>query len=332
MSDGKIYGIGDYSSALPPLPNYGSIDATSYINGLNSSNFSNSSNGMLGTVLSGGLGLVNSLFGMFSQHATNKAQKDMMREQMAWSEAQAAKQMNWQRDMWNAMNEYNTPANQRKRLEEAGINPALALGNVSTGSATSSPSGSQAQMPSSPNLQPLQFNLMDLIQSASAFQMLRRQGLENKALAEDVKAKQRENKLGDATYSYDKELKWLNVLTESSRQKLIMEQQIKAYWDAFYAKDIHLADIAVKNVQAELLGKQKLNAEEQNKVISETARQLKLSNDSVADMLETVDTVAAPFAFILSKVGMNEQDAEKAARGVVRMVLNILIARSSSAK
>lgn len=38
---------------------------------------------------------------------------------------------------WNMQNEYNTPVNQRKRLEEAGINPAVAFGNNSAGNAGS---------------------------------------------------------------------------------------------------------------------------------------------------------------------------------------------------
>lgn len=37
--------------------------------------------------------------------------------------------------MWDLNNEYNSPANQRKRLEEAGINPYYALGELNTGNA-----------------------------------------------------------------------------------------------------------------------------------------------------------------------------------------------------
>lgn len=36
---------------------------------------------------------------------------------------------------WNRQNEYNSPINQRKRLEEAGLNPALMYGNGSTSTA-----------------------------------------------------------------------------------------------------------------------------------------------------------------------------------------------------
>lgn len=38
-----------------------------------------------------------------------------------------------QLDFWNKHNEYNSPTNQRKRLEQAGFNPSAALGEVATG-------------------------------------------------------------------------------------------------------------------------------------------------------------------------------------------------------
>lgn len=45
----------------------------------------------------------------------------------------------WQWDMWNAQNEYNTPAAQRERLEAAGYNPLLMnnMGSSASGEASS---------------------------------------------------------------------------------------------------------------------------------------------------------------------------------------------------
>lgn len=42
-------------------------------------------------------------------------------------------------DAWLMQQEYNTPANQMQRLLDAGLNPNLAYGNVSTGNASSAP-------------------------------------------------------------------------------------------------------------------------------------------------------------------------------------------------
>lgn len=72
-----------------------------------------------GSLASGGL----SAFGQASANKANiLAQQKLMDAQNRFNLEQ-----------WNRTNEYNTPANQRKRLEEAGINPALAMSNITPG-------------------------------------------------------------------------------------------------------------------------------------------------------------------------------------------------------
>lgn len=75
-------------------------------------------------------------------------QRDMMREQMAWSEKMNAQQQEWQEMMWNKSNEYNSPIEQLERAKAAGINPnALVNGGANMGSATMA---QQPQIPSAP--------------------------------------------------------------------------------------------------------------------------------------------------------------------------------------
>ena len=52
---------------------------------------------------------------------------------------------NWQTELYREDREYNTPANQVKRLRQAGINPQLAMSNGMLGSGSST-------MPSAPSL------------------------------------------------------------------------------------------------------------------------------------------------------------------------------------
>lgn len=64
--------------------------------------------------------------------------------QQNWNEQMYGKQ----KEFWYEQQEYNSPANQVERLKEAGINPALALGNIQSGqmgSAPAVPSMSAAQ-------------------------------------------------------------------------------------------------------------------------------------------------------------------------------------------
>lgn len=80
---------------------------------------------------------------MFETHGdkqvklTNQTNKEIaqMNNQYNYKMFQEQQQYNW--DMWNAENEYNSAVNQRKRLEEAGLNPYLMMDGGSAGTATS---------------------------------------------------------------------------------------------------------------------------------------------------------------------------------------------------
>lgn len=65
-----------------------------------------------------------------SQNAANRLNHQMQQEQNAWNER-----------MWHMNNEYNTPANQMKRLLAAGLNPDLMYGNPGQGTSASPAQG-----------------------------------------------------------------------------------------------------------------------------------------------------------------------------------------------
>lgn len=51
----------------------------------------------------------------------------------------AAQQNQYNIDMWKMQNDYNSPAAQMRRFEEAGLNPALMVGQISSGNASHAP-------------------------------------------------------------------------------------------------------------------------------------------------------------------------------------------------
>lgn len=83
-------------------------------------------------------------------------------------EAEKARQ--YQTEMWNKTNEWNSPKNIRKRLEEAGYNPYLGMDSSNVGTAQSAGSSSPASAASPIQNNPMQF---DGIQNAlsTAIQM-----------------------------------------------------------------------------------------------------------------------------------------------------------------
>ena len=73
--------------------------------------------------------------------ATNKANKEMNAENNQTQIDLWNQQKEYDYKMWQENNAYNAPSAQVERLKAAGINPALALSNISTGESRSSAGG-----------------------------------------------------------------------------------------------------------------------------------------------------------------------------------------------
>ena len=97
--------------------------------GINYANLKSSTMGPLaGIGIATGLDLIGNVFG-------NRARK-----------REARRQRQFDLDMWNRQNAYNTPKMQMKRLKDAGLNPALMYGQGTTGNANQAVKASVADM------------------------------------------------------------------------------------------------------------------------------------------------------------------------------------------
>lgn len=79
-----------------------------------------------------------------STNKTNKANMAINQMNNEFNAAEAEKARQFQLDMWNKTNEYNSAFAQRGRLEEAGLNPYLMMNGGNAGTAQSSGSSSPA--------------------------------------------------------------------------------------------------------------------------------------------------------------------------------------------
>ena len=95
---------------------------------------------------------------------SNKANKQINQMNNEFNERMLNKQLAFQRSMWKDTNEYNSAANQRKRLEEAGLNPYMMMSGGNAGTATSQSGGSASA--SSPI--PMQNVAASAVQGATA--------------------------------------------------------------------------------------------------------------------------------------------------------------------
>lgn len=126
--------------------------------------------------------LVGGLFGAGSSVMQNAQNAQSVREtnQMNYkinqmnnqfNERMAMQQRDWQEDMWNKENAYNTASAQRQRLEEAGLNPYLMMNGGSAGTAQSSGAGATAQSSGNAQMQPFQADYSGIAHSiGSVFQ------------------------------------------------------------------------------------------------------------------------------------------------------------------
>ncbi|MBF1456279.1 MAG: hypothetical protein HXN56_02640 [Prevotella nigrescens] len=95
----------------------------------------------LGEVISGGAGIIGSLIGgafqKSAQRAANRTNLAIARETNAQNYQIFREQNEFNKEQFNNYLQYNTPAAQRARYEDAGINPYMALGSMQNGNAQS---------------------------------------------------------------------------------------------------------------------------------------------------------------------------------------------------
>lgn len=100
-------------------------------------------------------GLVGSLSSASDARASLRAQNQLLQKQQQFAHDEAELNRQFQREMFDTTNAYNSPKAQVARMVEAGLNPALMYGSGAGSIAAQSPSGSMASAPSAPTPQGL---------------------------------------------------------------------------------------------------------------------------------------------------------------------------------
>lgn len=122
--------------------------------------------------LFGGLGsVVSGAIGAKTTSDTNKTNLKINQMNNDFNAREAQKARDFQLDMWNRENEYNSASSQRKRLEDAGYNPYMSDAQAGTatgmsGTSAASAAGAASQIPYTPDFQSVGVNL------ASALKMM----------------------------------------------------------------------------------------------------------------------------------------------------------------
>lgn len=88
--------------------------------------------------------IASTIGGAVSTNKTNKNNMAINQMNNDFNAAEAQKARDFQLDMWNRENEYNTASAQRQRLSQAGLNPYLMMSGGNAGTASSAGSSSPA--------------------------------------------------------------------------------------------------------------------------------------------------------------------------------------------
>ena len=123
--------------------------------------------------LFGGLGsVVSGAIGAKTTADTNKTNLKINQMNNDFNAREAQKARDFQLDMWNKENEYNSASSQRKRLEEAGYNPYMSDAQAGTasgmsGTSAASAAGAAPQVPYTPDFQSVGVNLASALKMKS---------------------------------------------------------------------------------------------------------------------------------------------------------------------
>lgn len=113
---------------------------------------------VLGGIIAAGASLAGNVIGASSQNKTNEASKEIAEMNNKFNAEQAQLQRDWQEDMWNKNNEYNSPQSMISR----GLNPFIGS-NVGAGVSKSPASGGAAASAASlPSLQAFRPDFSDI--------------------------------------------------------------------------------------------------------------------------------------------------------------------------
>lgn len=96
-------------------------------------------------LISGGSSLLGGLANFGSQLSANRANLQIARETNQMQYQMFQEQNAFNERMYNQMQQYNTPAAQMQRYNDAGINPYIAAGNIQTGNVQSALQSAQPQ-------------------------------------------------------------------------------------------------------------------------------------------------------------------------------------------
>lgn len=184
--------------------------------------------GTTAAAISGGSNIVSSIINGVISSKENAKQRNFAREMYA-------QQMRDTIAQWNRENEYNTPAAQKQRLIEAGLNPNLMMdnGNVGNAQSASIPSANGSYTPLVPHFEN---PMLDFINAYNAQSQIKKTEAETAKIQNDIQID---------TAMLEANLKQMGVDLDTAKQNYWFQSQ-------FMPKQLSEKDVAIKSATLNL--------------------------------------------------------------------------------
>lgn len=200
---------------------------------------------------------------------TNAANKEIAEKTNAQQYKMWQEQMQHDVDMWNMQNQYNSPEEQMKRLEQAGINPLMLDGSIPTGNAQQSAGGQTPPQFVAPTMQAPQLDFTSLSNAYKNF----------------ADARKADSESGLLEFQLDsiKELSLQGMNPEVIKTKIMLEEYNKARKENKYLPQFLDGQLKKLGREIDSLTSENKYRRELCKQVREQTRGVKLTNDFNAE-------------------------------------------------
>lgn len=299
----------------------------------------------LSAAIGAGASILGGIFDMFGTSDTNSSNLQIARETNAQNKALFERQLGWNEEMWRKMNDYNTPAAQRSRYEQAGINPYMALGQMSAGNAelTSSPSAPQMQ---GVTIQKPDFGfigragenmsniMLQQAQIGAIKEQTRNQRIKNsfeerqqladlrekytraKKGSKEAKLLENEIKIKEAYVRYADKKAFADAQKDENQAALIYQQEMGQILQNSYQQMYNEAFPQLNASQLRLLAGQTFQAYQSGKLSLESSK-----TEQLKQIGEVIENGIKSGQFTLQQLGLNKAKLEALKAGLVNKVI-----------
>lgn len=207
-------------------------------------------------IIQGASSLIGNIFGKKSNDDTNRTNLKIAQLNNDWNERMLQKEMDYNYDMWLKQNAYNDPLAQRARMQAAGFNPYMALGQIGSGTAGSvgGVSTPSAQPVTMQPFQPDFSGIGDAAQSYVSNRIASKQAESVVSVNEEEANQLRIENQYKATQLVSEILERMEN-TRNTKAKRIYQGIMNNYADDQFSSDIQLKNRQIQSIEADVRAK-----------------------------------------------------------------------------